>query len=51
MYLRRNKKKCKDSFKIQDGGQKKDMRGNLKFDLHIESYRSILAITHFYDAL
>jgi len=30
--------------------KKKVLGANLKFDLHSESYRSILAIIHFYDA-
>ena len=35
---------------IQDGGEKEGVRGNLKCDLQSESYRSIIAIIHFYDA-
>ena len=40
----------KEFLEIQDGDQTEVLRGKFKFDLQSESYRSILAIIHFYDA-
>lgn len=48
--FQKERKNWKDLKKIQDGGQEEGIGTNLKIVLQSESYRSILAIIHFYDA-
>ena len=50
VHVKRKKPALLPSPKIKDGGKKKVRGTNLKFDLQSESYRSTLAIIHFYDA-
>ena len=47
--LKEKKTALLPSPKIKDGSKTKVRGANLKFDLQSESYRSILAIIHFYD--